>query len=341
MKNSDWPTPGTVGMLLDTAGQASTLDPEGSLLLVQNAARAAEDLGLSCLVSRAYALWASVLAVLERLEESAQKFEKANLCDCCRSWVERLRSSLVIRCDGPEAAAEVSGIAVKLARSRMDTALGHATHGTILIHCDEFEEACSELSLALKMVPLKSSYWEAVRSNLSFGLSKSSDVATVREAVKNLREAPAGWVGIKGSVLPRANHAWMFGQALVRLVEVDDSLTPAEQQNFVSEAVDSINLALEKLAILGLHLEILACRTDLALILTRGFPLMAPEALRFDPKELDPEVLQALRHARRPGSTRVFVQNLYKLRNVTVEHGASSPILSYGNHSEKRIIAHL
>jgi len=342
MDNSGW-EPGTVGMMVDKAGQAATQDPEGSLLLIQDTARAAQNLGASCLISRILALWAWVLAIQDRLDKSAEKFQQATLCDCCRSWVERLRCSLVIRRDGPEEAAQVARTAVELAKGWVDVALGHATLGTMLIYCEQFDESCTNLSIALKMVPLKSSYWKAVHENLSLSLSHSSDVEVVRDAVDRLREAPAEWVGIKGSVLPRANHAWMLGQALARLAEIDDSLAPAEKQNILSEAVDSINLALEKLEILGLHLDIMACRADLALILTRAFPLMTPEALTFDPVGVDQELSQAWKSAGKScgASSTAFIQKLSNLRKLTVEQGASSPILSYGIENEGRIIANL
>lgn len=339
MGNSAWETPGSVGILLDKAGQAATQDPAGALPLVESAVKAAEDMGMSCLISRGFALWASVLAVLERLEEAAELFEKANRCDCCRSWVERLRASLVLRRDGPEAAVKVARNAVSLALSRIDVGLGHATLGNLLTYCDEYGEACEELSLALKKVPLKSSYWDAVQVNLSRSLAHSSDVPTVREAVRRLREAPEGWVGIKGSVLPRAKYAWTFGQALVKLAEIDDSLAPGGKQDLLSEAVDSLNLAIEKLEILELHLEITACRADLALVLSRFFPLLAPEALDFEPAGVDPAVSQAWNRARRATgeSTTVLHRRLSDLRDVTVEKGVTSPILSYGSRDSKKV----
>jgi len=333
MKNSAWETPGTVGMLLDNAGQASTRDPEGSLPLIKDAARAAQDIGMSCLISRTFALWASVLAVLERLEESAEMFERAILCDCCRSWVERLRASLVLRSDGPAAAVQVARNAASLAKSRIDVALGHATLGNLLTYIDEFEEATRELSFALGMVPLKSSYWEAVQVNLSRSLAHSSDAATVREAVEYLRTAPEGWVGIKGSVLPRAKHAWTLGQALAKLAEVDGALPPGERQDLLSEAVDSLNLAIEKLEILGLNLEIIACRTDLALIVSRYAPLLAPAALDFEPAEMDPTVSEAWGRVRKAtaSSPKVLHRRLSDLREATIARGATSPLLRYSN----------
>jgi len=340
MDNSVWETPGTVGMLLDKAGQTATQDPAGSLPLIEDAVRAAREIGMSCLISRSLAQYGSVLAILDRLEESASLFEEASLCDCCRSWVERSRVALVIRRDGPKMAVQVARNAVDLARSKIDIGLGHATLGTVLIFCDEFEEACDELSIALEEVPLRSSYWDAIQLNLSLSLSNSSDVPTVREAVRRLREAPAGWVGIKDSVLPRAKHAWMFGQALAKLAEIDDSLTPGEKQDLISEAVDSLNLAIEKLEILGLGIEIIACRTDLALIMSRFLPLLAPGALEFEPEGFDPIVLRAWRRARKAtgASSRVLLRSLSALRDVTVENGATSPILRYGNQVKEDIV---
>ncbi len=50
--------------------------------------------------------------------------------------------------------------------------------------------------------------------------------------MKRLREAPKGWVGIKGSVLPRAKHAWIFGQALAKWTRIYTTLVPEGYRRF-------------------------------------------------------------------------------------------------------------
>jgi tetratricopeptide (TPR) repeat protein len=209
MTARQWETPATAAKLLEDAGRAATLDPVGSQELIRAAIQAGEDAGLPCLVSRAIALLGSVLALLDRLDESAETFDKAKArsCPCCLPWIERLRTSLLCRQGREEEAERVARNALRLARSHADVALCHAALGTLLIVAEKFDQACPELYTALEMVPLRSEYWDYVHTNLNAALAHSSDVATVREALLHLRALPEGWVGIKRGTLPRAKHA--------------------------------------------------------------------------------------------------------------------------------------
>jgi tetratricopeptide (TPR) repeat protein len=338
MRAQQWETPATAARLLEDAGHAATVDPAGSQELIGAAIEAGEDAGLPCLVSRAVALQGFVLAVLDRLDESAEAFDKAKarFCPCCLPWIERLRTSLLRRQGREEEAERVARNALRLASSNADIALCHLTLGFLLGLAEKFDAACPELYTALEMFPLRSEYWGYVHTNLNTALAHSSDISTVREALRHLRALPKGWVGIKRGTLPRAKHAWTFGQLLARLVELDDSLAAEEKRALLSEAVESLESALSSLGLLDLPLEFAACRADLALILSRVDPLRVASALDFRPAGVDAAVLRALESARAAaakGSPRAFQRSLGILRGATVEMGATPPVLIYGSVS--------